>query len=50
MAGIRAETGQRAAAQMRAPVCMQWPDQTQDRINGSDALQGALLTYTSPHV
>ena len=57
VARIRAETGQRAAAQMGAPVCMQWPgpgqnypDQTQGRINGLDTLQGALLTYTPPHV
>ena len=52
MAQIRAEAGQRIAAQMGAPVCTQWPgpgqnfsDQTQNRGDRSDALQRVLLMY-----
>ena len=57
MTQIRAEAGQRVVAQMGTPVCVQWPgsgqncsDETQNRGNRLDALQRALLMYTSPHV
>ena len=57
MAQTGAEAGQKVAAEMGAPVCMQLPepgqnccDQTQNRGNILDALQRLLLMYTSPHV